>query len=349
MTAATAPAKSVVRPKAKASASRPAVSATPPAPPPSSSLPASRRTRPAPNPAGDFARSVYEVARKEVLQHIRTKRLLIIGIAMAVLLLTVTMGFGPNIMRTFDADTPNAQENTILAFYFGFALIGGLVFTQLLAIVLTADAVCSEWSNRTIFLLLSKPVSRVAFVVGKFLGNITVLAGTILALFSATYLVMQPFYRGAPTATEVGAFFLTILLIILGCMAYAAMALFFSTLTKSTIMSTLITLAMWIIVLPLVGALGFFTHLGDPNAGDESFFDSDEVQRTLYFNPASDMQAVVPLLLPHDDGEFKEVVRFLNFFNPAPNNVDLAVASLGAYTVVFFAAAIAVVRFRNFE
>ncbi len=311
--------------------------------------PAFLRQRPEPNPVGDFTRSVYEVARKEVLQHIRTKRLLIIGIAMAVLLVTVTLGFGPNIMRTFDDNSPNAQENTILAFYFGFALIGGLVFTQLLAIVLTSDAVCSEWSNRTIFLLLSKPVSRVAFVVGKFLGNVAVLAGTIFVLFTFVYLAMQPFYDGAPTGEEVGAFFLTILLIILGCMAYAAMALFFSTLTKSTIMSTLITLAMWIIVLPLVGSLGFFTHLGDPDAGEESFFDSDEVQRTLYFNPASDMQAVVPLLLPHDGGEFKEVVRFLNFFNPAPNQVDLAVLSLAAYTVVFFAASIAVVQRRNFE
>ncbi len=73
------------------------------------------------------------------------------------------------------------------------------------------------------------------------------------------------------------------------------------------------------------------------------------MQRTLYFNPASDMQAVVPLLLPHDGGEFKEVVRFLNFFNPAPNQVDLAVLSLAAYTVVFFAASIAVVQRRNFE
>lgn len=347
-----APTSAVARPlvaPGKAAAS-PAPRPLAPAPPkPSSPARGTPRQRPTPNPVADFTRGVYEVARKEVLQHIRTKRLLIIGIAMAVLLVTVTLGFGPNIMRTFDDSGPNAQENTILAFYFGFALIGGLVFTQLLAIVLTADAVCSEWSNRTIFLLLSKPVSRVAFVVGKFLGNVAVLASTIFVLFALVYALMQPFYSGSPTGEEVGAFFLTLLLIILGCMAYASMALFFSTLTKSTIMSTLITLAMWIIVLPLVGALGFFTHLGDPNAGEESFFDSPEVQRTLYFNPASDMQSVVPLLLPHDGGEFKEVVRFLNFFNPAPNNVDMAVASLAAYTIVFFAASILVVRMRNFE
>lgn len=334
----------------------PAAQATParmPPPPPMRAEPARRLGAPVArenSPASDFTRAVYEVARKEVLQHIRTKRLLIIGIAMAVLLFAVTLGFGPELMKNVGSDeSANSHENTVLAFYFGFALIGGLTFTQLLAIVLTSDAVCSEWSNRTIFLLLSKPVSRTAFVVGKFLGNVAVLAGTILVLFSLAYLLMQPLYDGSPTGAEVGGFFLTVLLIVLGCMAYAAMAMFFSTLTKSTILSTLITLAMWIIVLPLIGLTGFFTNLGDPDAGEEEFFDSPKVQATLYLNPASSMQSVVPLLLPHDDGDFKEVIRFLNFFNPAPNSVGIAVASLAAYTTVFFAASILVVRMRNFD
>lgn len=323
-----------------------------PLPPPVVAPPrAGRPPRPEASASGDFVRTALAVAGKEIMQHVRTKRLLIIGIAMAVLLAAVTLGFGPNLMRNVGADGPNAQENTVLAFYFGFALIGGLVFTQLLAIVLTADAICSEWSNRTIFLLLSKPVSRTAFVTGKFLGNIALLAATILVLFSADYLLMQPFYDGAPTGKEVGAFFLTVLLIVLGCMAYASMAMFFSTLTKSTIQSTLLTLAMWIIVLPLVGLTGFFTNIGEEEQfeDDQDFFDSPQVQGWLYLNPASDMQSVVPLLLPHDDGEFKEVVRFLNFFNPAPNKVGIAVVALASYTVVFFAASIAVVKFRNFD
>jgi ABC-type transport system involved in multi-copper enzyme maturation permease subunit len=297
----------------------------------------------------DFPRAVYEVARKEVLQHIRTKRLLIISIAMALLLFVATLVFGPNIMKGIGSGSPNASENTVLAFYFGFGLIGGLVFTQLLAIVLTTDAVCSEWSNRTIFLLLSKPVSRTAFVIGKFLGNLVVLAGTISVLFTLDYLLMQGAYSGSPDGAEVTGFVLTVLLIILGCTAYAAMALFFSSLTRSTIMSTLITLAMWIIVFPLVGAIGLFTNIGNANAAQDDFFNSPGVQGTLYFNPASDMQAVVKLLLPHDNGDFTTALRFLNFFNPAPNNLGLAVLALAGYSAVFLAASVLVVQRRNFE
>jgi ABC-type transport system involved in multi-copper enzyme maturation permease subunit len=298
-----------------------------------------------------FANAVYEVARKEVMQHIRTKRLLIIGLAMALLLFVATLVFGPNIVRTIGNEGPNASENQVLAFYFGFGLIGGLVFTQLLAIVLTTDAVCSEWSNRTIFLLLSKPVSRTAFVLGKFLGNVVVLSGTIVVLFGLDYLFMQMAYDGSPSGQEVMGFVLTVLLIILGCTAFAAIALFFSSLTRSTIMSTLITLALWIIVFPLIGSIGLFTSIGDPDVGrdGEDFFDSPRVQSTLYLNPASDMQAVVQLLLPHDDGEFTTALRFLNFFNPAPNNVGLAVLALAGYAAVFLAASIVVVQRRDFE
>lgn len=338
---AAAPARAPVAPPAS---QRAAPSPPPPAPP------APYEGRPRASAGGsDFGRSVYEVARKEVLQHIRTKRLLIIGIAMALLLGAVTLGFGPRIARGFGDSDVNGQENIVLAFYFGFGLIGGLIFTQLLSIVLTSDAVCSEWSNRTIFLLLSKPVSRVAFVVGKFVGNIAVIAGTIFVLFTIDYLFMQPLYGGSPSGEEVAGFFLTLLLIVLGCTAFAAMALFFSTLTRSTIQSTLLTLAMWIIILPLIGALGLFTHLGDPEAGSEDFFDSPQVQSTLYLNPASCMQASVKLLLPNDDGDFAEALRFLNFFNPAPNELGLAVLSLATYSIVFFAASILVVQRRNFE
>jgi ABC-type transport system involved in multi-copper enzyme maturation permease subunit len=366
-----APAKTAGRPKARSPPASPpaapfaggepprmppvawqpaAVPAFAPAPPPVPAAAArpspSRRPR-SDGPASggnDFVRSVYEVARKEVLQHIRTKRLLIIAIAMALLLGAVTLVFGPNIAKNFESED-NAEENLILAFYFGFGLIGGLVFTQLLSIVLTSDAVCSEWSNRTIFLLLSKPVSRAAFTVGKFVGNLTVIAGTITILFTADYLLMQSFYSGAPDAGEWRGFFLTLLVVILGCAAYAAISLFFSTLTRSTIQSTLLTLAMWIIILPLIGSIGLFTHIGDSDVD----FDDPEVQATLYFNPNSCMQTVTKLLLPNDNGEFTEALRFLNFFNPAPKSLGLATLSLSLYTVVFFAASILVVQRRNFE
>lgn len=299
-----------------------------------------------------FGRGVYEVARKEFMQHLRTRRVLIIGGAIALLLFTFTLVFGPDIVRDFNVNgnvRGNAAENLVLAFYFGLALIGGLAFTVLLSIVLTADAVCSEWSSKTIFLLLSKPVSRDAFVLGKFLGNIVTIAFVLGSVFTLDYLLMQFRYDGSPSGAEVGAFFLTLLILVLGASAFAAMALFFSTLFRTTILSMLVSLAMWLLVFPLIGQVGFFTHLDRIDTAGFDYTSDPDVQRWLYLNPAADMQAVAQFLIPHDKGEFREILGALGLFNPAPQDVGLAVFWLALYTVAFLGAALLVVRRRNFE
>lgn len=309
----------------------------------------------------DFVRATFEVARKEVMQHIRTKRLLIIGLIMLFLLVMITLVFGPNVTKdasnvpstTGNADHPytNALENTVLTVYFGVSIVGGLQFTQLLAIILTGDAVCSEWSNRTIFLLLSKPVSRTAFVAGKMLGNLFTVFATIAVLFILDYILMQPFYAGSPDGAEVAGFFLMLLFILLGCAAFASISLFFSTITKSTLMSFLFTLATWLIGFPILGNIGVFMSIRDAasNGNVQNFYDLPKVQAWLYLNPVADMQAGLRALLPHDDGSAATLLRYLNFFNGAPNDAVLAAFVLVGYTVGFFALSLVVVNRRNFE
>lgn len=302
-----------------------------------------------------FARAVVEIARKEFMQHMRTKRVLIMGGLMALLLFAVTLYFGPNIVREFQAGSGtttvggNSAENLVLAFYFGLGIIGGLSFTILLAIVLTADAVCSEWSSKTIFLLLSKPVSRDAFVLGKFLGNVITITAVIVSLFSLVYLLMQFRYDGSPSGSEVGAFLLTLFIVCLGASCFAAMALFFSTIFKSTIMSMLVSLGMWLIVFPLVGQIGFFTNLSKLDQRGVEYGTLPEVQAWLYLNPASDMQAVATLLVPNDNGSFTEFLRYIGLMSPAPQDAGMAIFALLAYTALFLVASLLVVRRRNFE
>ncbi len=308
----------------------------------------------------DFLRATYEVARKEVLQHIRTKRLLIIAGIMLFLLVMVTLVFGPQVTKdanvgggTGNSDHPftNALENMVLTVYFGVSLVGGLQFTQLLAIVLTGDAVCSEWSNRTIFLLLSKPVSRVAFVTGKLLGNLTTVFVTIGGLFILDYGLMQFFYAGSPDGAEVAGFFLMLVFILLGCAAFASISLFFSTITKSTLMSFLYTLGVWLIGFPILGSIGVFTSLRDAarDGTVQNFYDLPQVQAWLYLNPVADMQAGLRALLPHDTGDTAQFLRLLNFFNGAPNDSGLAALMLVVYTLIFYGLSVLVVKRRNFE
>jgi ABC-type transport system involved in multi-copper enzyme maturation permease subunit len=295
-----------------------------------------------------FARAVYEVARKEFMQHLRTKRLFVILAITAFLLVMITMVFGPSITRGFRdfGGLSISGEHLVLTFYFAVGIIGGLQFTQLLSIVLTADAVCSEWSNRTIFLLLSKPVSRVAFVVGKFLGNLFTISVGLIGLFGVAYLVMQFFYEGNPSGEEILGFFGMLGVIVLGAGAFAALSLFLSTVTKSTVMSLLLMLGLWLIVFPVLGLVGVFSSLGERDLD----FDDGKVQFWLYLNPAADMQAGARLLVPDDSS--RDAVSFLQGANPfalAPNDVGTACLALLLYTLVFLAASILVVRRRNFE
>ncbi|HUR25678.1 MAG TPA: ABC transporter permease [Candidatus Thermoplasmatota archaeon] len=291
------------------------------------------------HPAGSTTwHATWEVARKEVLQHIRTKRLLIISGLIIVALGMITLVFGPRIARDigdFGFGDGTALENLLLSVFFQFF---GLVFIQLLPIVLTADAVCSEWSSRTIFLLLSKPVSRTAFVLGKYLGSLLTVVVTLVILLGLDYLIMQPLYAGSPSADDVLGFVKFLGFLCVGCAALAALALFFSTVTRSTAIAILITLGVWLVGFSLIGFVGDILNIGrsDPN--------EDLAMAFHYANPGFDMGLAVGFLVP-DSGA--------DGFTGAPAeggpSPTIALLALLGHVVVWFSGALLIVRKRNFE
>jgi ABC-type transport system involved in multi-copper enzyme maturation permease subunit len=306
----------------------------------------------------EFARAVYEVARKEVLQHIRTKRLLVIGLFFVVMLQLVTMVlpqvFGE--LEAPDAGDPSL-ENTFFYFHLNASLFGGLFAIQLLCIVLTADAVCSEWSQRTIFLLLSKPVSRTAFVVGKYLGSIASIVPLVAVIYVLQYLLMMAVYPGQPSGAEVGGFFLMLGMLALGALAVSSVALLFSTLTRSTVLSLILTLLTVFFLLPIVSAIGditygfdeaaHFRNDGDPEAGPEP---SDWKYDWSHYATPSGTLAAAPGLLFVGDNEIDEGFS-LSLFIPqfAPHRTWMAIVSGLAFTVLMVGLSILRVQRRNFE
>lgn len=289
-----------------------------------------------------FWNATWQVARKEILQHIRTKRLLIIGGLIIFALVMITLVFGPRIARNLDdfggfGDSPVALENLVLVVFLGFL---GLVFIQLLPIVLTADAVCSEWSSRTIFLLLSKPVSRTAFVLGKFLGSILTVLGTLVILLGLDYLLMQPFYPGSPNADDVIGFVKFVAFLCVGSSALAALALFFSTITRSTAISILATLGVWLVGFNLLQYTGDLINAGrdDP--------DEDLAQFFRYLNPGYDMGLGISYLA--SDEATNEATGAPMDTEDGPS-AAIALLALAGHIVVWFSGALLVVRRRNFE
>lgn len=121
---------------------------------------------------------------------------------------------------------------------FTISTIGGVI-----AIFVGTNLVYKEYDKRTIFLILTKPIRRWQFVVGKFVGlSLCILA--ITALMGA-FLIALSLYNGAPAnmipnlVAACGSIYLELLLVI-------ALATFFSTFA-TPLMSVLFTFGLWII------------------------------------------------------------------------------------------------------
>ncbi len=302
-----------------------------------------------------FARALWEVARKEVLQHIRTKRLLIISSLFFATLVLITIVvpvaiFGVDNLETAARETGEdapALENLAFLFYLNASVLGGYFFIQLLAIVLTADSITSEWQNRSIFLLLSKPVPRSAFVLGKYLGSIVTVVGAFTAMFTLDYLILQAVLPGSPDGGDLVGFIGMLAILALGACAVAAMALFFSSLAKSSVLSLILSLGFALIVFPLVGNIGDFTYFADRGDTADELDESDwRYDWSHYVSPERSMVLAGATLV----GE-EEASGGFTFLIPQfpPHRVWLSLLSTGMMAVAFVGLALVVVQRRNFE
>ncbi len=115
-----------------------------------------------------------------------------------------------------------------------FGLVAVTFFGLIVAVFVAAGLVHKEVEKRTVFVLFSKPVSRGAFITGKFLGlcatMAAVLAGMGIFLFLLVWVV-----AGDPA----GMVLLATLMIYVQLLAVMAVTIFFSTLGSAILASVL--------------------------------------------------------------------------------------------------------------
>ena len=115
-----------------------------------------------------------------------------------------------------------------------FGLVAVTGFGLIVAVFVAAGLVHKEVEKRTVFVLFSKPVSRAAFIAGKFVGlcgtMAVVLAGMGLFLFVLVWLV-----DGDP----VGMVLVAVVMIYVQLLAVMAVTIFFSTLGSAILASVL--------------------------------------------------------------------------------------------------------------
>jgi ABC-type transport system involved in multi-copper enzyme maturation permease subunit len=127
------------------------------------------------------------------------------------------------------------------------------VFGLFIAIFIGIGLVSKEVERRSIYALLSKPVSRAQFIAGKYAGLVLTLAVNVTVMAVALYVLLAYMSWATPAATRAGwdapgtdpALLKALLLIFIELMLITALALFFSTFS-SPILSAALTFGLYV-------------------------------------------------------------------------------------------------------
>ena len=127
------------------------------------------------------------------------------------------------------------------------------IFGLFIAVFIGIGLVSKEVEKKSVFGLLSKPLSRTQFIVGKYAGLITTLAVNLGVMTIAYYAMLYYMHATTPTAARAAwpspatdpRLLIAIGLIFAELMLVTALALFFSTFS-SPLLATLLTIGLWV-------------------------------------------------------------------------------------------------------
>lgn len=158
---------------------------------------------------------IYSIARTTVGEAIR-RRVLLLILLIGVLFLVVAPGL--NVLSA-------RQSYTVLT---GFTLGIIQLTSAVIAIVLTVYLIPNEIERRTIYTILSKPVLRWQFLVGKFFGAVSALA-LMMALMTVTLVVVFKIMRPDAAPDQLALLAKAPMMFFVQMSLLAAVAIFFST------------------------------------------------------------------------------------------------------------------------
>jgi ABC-type transport system involved in multi-copper enzyme maturation permease subunit len=209
------------------------------------------------------------------------------------------------------------------------------VLGMFIAIFIGIGLVAKEVERRSIYSLLSKPLTREQFLLGKFLGLIMTLAVNLGAMVMAYYAVLLYLDLGA-TATQRAVWpapaldprlMIAVVLIFGELMLVTALALFFSTFS-TPLLSMVLTLALW-----LAG------HFNTDLRQFEQVVDTPAaawLARGVYY--------LLPNLAP-----FNVKAEVVHGVAVSTSHVLLTLAYAAVYTTVLLLASMAIFRRRDFK
>ena len=175
--------------------------------------------------------AILSIASTTVGEAIR-RRVLLIILMIGVLLLSIIPSLGVLSAR--------AETSTMVGTM--FAVLRGT--SALIAIVLTVYMIPNEIERRTIYTILSKPVQRWQFLIGKFLGAVFAL-GIMILLMSIVMIVLFQIFNNPEPGKLLELARQSVLYFIEMCLL-AAVAIFFSTFV-TPLVNFFLSIGMWLV------------------------------------------------------------------------------------------------------
>jgi ABC-type transport system involved in multi-copper enzyme maturation permease subunit len=173
-------------------------------------------------------RAVRAIAANTFREAIRD-RILYLFVGFAVVMVVSTKLFG---MLTVGDEAKIVRDIGLASMQF---------FSMLIAVMMSMILISREVDNRTVFNILAKPVRRWHFILGKYLGLVTIVAANLL-LITFVLMLMVLIFAGELDLMLLFAGAMTML----EMLVLAAFATFFAVLTRP-ILGSLMTLATFVV------------------------------------------------------------------------------------------------------
>lgn len=207
---------------------------------------------------------IIEVSKKELLEHFKTMRLLVISVIF-VIVFFIIMGLGHYLIG---GDVPVYKRGANEAL--GVLLAFSSLFPPILAIVLSYDLIVGERTRRSLHLILSKPVDRSSIFIGKFLAAFFSISFVYLIVCTVGYIIVIIFSGKTPSSIEVGRAYAAIFIILFSAACWILYVMFFSTSFKTITSTIIFSVLFWLFILNLISNSGILYYRMTRDISDDT-------------------------------------------------------------------------------
>ena len=176
---------------------------------------------------------ILAITKKEFYEHLKSKRLVIFGVIFGAII-PLTMGLTAYY-------TKGVSPNDVLAGSHGLATF----FYVILGIAMAYDVIVRERKEKSLYTLLSKPISREEVVIGKFLGSLLSICAIIIPVLIIGYLIAIAITHNTPSVADIGAVSSYLGIILLGIACYVGLAMAISSVVRSSTAAILSAIGAW--------------------------------------------------------------------------------------------------------